>query len=167
MNYREMMIRDLDALYRAENEHAEQLPQLAARAKSDTLRTALQEHAGETRQQIDRLRQIFEMLGQTPGTAAGLSPGVQGLVSEAYEKEQQVDNPDLSDLTLIAEAQKMEHYEMACYGTVRSMAQAAGMDDAAMLLQTTLDEEGRVDKLLTDIAMPIHMQAAQGQPANV
>jgi ferritin-like metal-binding protein YciE len=165
MNYQELMIKDLQDLYQAESEQASQLPQLAAQASSEALRTALEEHAAETQQQMIRLQQILEMIGETPGGQGEVTPGVKGLVSEAQMKGEQVQDPTMKDLALIAAAQKMEHYEIACYGTARAMARTAGMDEAAHLLQTTLEEEEAADKRLTDIALPIHKQVAQADPA--
>ena len=165
MNYKELMIKDLQDLYQAETEQASQLPQLAARASSELLRTALEEHAAETQQQVLRLRQILEMVGETPGGQGEVTPGVLGFVSERQNKGDLIQDPALKDLALIAAAQKMEHYEIACYGTARAMARTAGMADAARLLQTTLDEEEAADKRLTDIALPIHKRAAQTEPA--
>ena len=164
VNYQQMIIKDLQNLHAAESEQARQLPQLASEASAEALRTAFEEHATETQQHVMRLRQILEMLGETPGGAGEVTPGVQGLASEAHKKAEQIQDPGLKDLALIAAAQKMEHYEIACYGTARAMARTAGMDDAARLLQTTLEEEEAADKRLTEIAMPIHKQAAQGQP---
>lgn len=161
MTYQELMIKDLQDLYQAESEQAGQLTQLASMASSEQLRTALEEHAGETQQQVTRLQQILEMVGETPGGLGEVTPGVLGLVSEAHKKGEQVTDPALRDLAVIAAAQKMEHYEIACYGTARAMARTAGLDEAARLLQTSLDEEEAADKRLTDIAMPIHKQAAQ------
>lgn len=165
MKYQRMMIKDLQDLYQAETEHVSQLPQLAAQAGNEALRTALEEHAHETQQQVARLQQILEMLGETHGGEGAVTPGVRGLVAEAQLKATEIDDPDLRDLTLIAAAQKMEHYEIACYGTARAMARTAGMDDAAALLQATLDEEEAADRRLTEIALPLHKQAAQREPA--
>jgi len=165
MNYQQMMIKDLQDLYQAETEQASRLPQLAAAASSEALRTALEEHAAETQQHAVRIQQILEMIGETPGGRGEVTPGVRGLVSEAQQKDEQIDDPAMKDLALIAAAQKMEHYEIACYGTARAMARTAGLDEAARLLQTTLDEEEATDKRLTDIALPIHKQAAQAEPA--
>ena len=165
MNYQQLMIKDLQDLYQAESEQASQLPQLATQASSDALRTALEEHASETQQQVGRLRQILEMMGETPGGDGEVTPGVRGLVTEAQKKGEQIQDPMLKDLALIAAAQKMEHYEIACYGTARAMARTAGMDEAARLLQTTLDEEEATDKRLTEIALPLHKQVAQKEPA--
>ena len=165
MNYQALMIKDLQDLYQAETEQSRQLPQLASQATSEALRAALEEHAAETQQQVTRLQQILEMIGETPGGSGQVTPGVQGLVSEAHQKGEQIQNPGLKDLALIAAAQKMEHYEIACYGTARAMARTAGMDEAARLLQATLDEEEATDRRLTEIALPIHKQVAQGEPA--
>ena len=164
MNYQQIMIKDLQDLYEAETEQARQLPQLAQQASSEALRSALEEHAGETQQQVVRLQQIFEMMGETHGGEGEVTPGVQGLVAEAQKKLGQIQDPAMKDLALIAAAQKMEHYEIACYGTARAMARTAGMEEAARLLQTTLEEEEAADKRLTDIALPIHKQVAQGDP---
>lgn len=165
MTYQQLMMKDLQDLYQAESEQAQQLPQLATQANSEALRAALEEHANETQQQVMRLRQILEMVGESPGGDGEVTPGVRGLVGEAHQKEQQIQDPVLKDLALIAAAQKMEHYEIACYGTARAMANTAGMDEAARLLQTTLEEEEAADKRLTEVAMPIHKQAAQLDPA--
>lgn len=161
MNYKQLMIKDLQDLYQSESEQASQMPHLASAASSDALKSALQEHAKETEQQLLRLRQILEMLEVSPGGEGEVTPGVRGLVAEALEKTQQMQDPPLKDLALIAAAQKMEHYEMACYGTARAMARTAGLDQAGQLLQTTLEEEESADKRLTEVAMPIHKQAAE------
>jgi ferritin-like metal-binding protein YciE len=160
-----MIVKDIQDLYQAETEQGRQLPQLAAEVSSEALRSAMEEHATETQQQVTRLQQILEMLGETPGGDGEVTPGVRGLVGEAHKKWREISDPDLRDLTIIAAAQKMEHYEIACYGTARAMARTAGMDEAARLLQTTLDEEEAADRRLTEIAMPIHKQAAQREPA--
>jgi ferritin-like metal-binding protein YciE len=165
MNYQELMIKDLQDLYAAETEHARHLPRLAEQAASEALRTALQEHAGETEQQVVRLQQILEMIGETHGGQGEVTAGVQGLIAEAQKKIGEIQDPAMRDLALIAAAQKMEHYEIACYGTARAMARTAGMEEAAHLLQTTLAEEEAADQRLTAIALPIHKQVAQGDPA--
>ena len=166
-NYEQMMIKDLQDLYQAETEQASQLPKLAAQAHDGALRTALQEHATETEEQAARLREMLEMAGEIPGGQGEVTPGVKGLVQEAHMKAEQMQDPVLKDLALIAAARKMEHYEIACYGTARAIARTAGMDQAALLLQTSLDEEEAADRRLTDIAMPIHKMAAQAVPAMV
>ena len=164
MTFQQLMIKDLQDLYQSESEHARQLPKIAEQANSEELRSAFEEHVGQTQQQILRLQQILEMVGESPGGAGEVTPGVQGLVSEAQKKAQEVDDPELRDLALIAAAQKMEHYEIACYGTARAMARTAGMEEAARLLQETLDEEEQIDQRLTSIALPLLKQVAQREP---
>ena len=164
MNYHQMMIKDLQDLYQSEMAQESELPQLATAATNEALRTALQDHATETQRQTLRLRQVLEMVGETPGGNGQVTPGVHGLVSEAHKKSEQAQDPALRDLALIAAAQKMEHYEIACYGTARAMARTAGLDEGARLLQVTLDEEEAADKRLSDVALPLHKQAAQHDP---
>lgn len=154
-NFQSMMVLDLQNLYQAESEQAGQLPKLMQFATSDSLRDALQEHAEETEQQITRLQQILSMLGEAPGGQGEVPAAVAGLVSDAQKVLGSIDEPELRDLALIACAQKTEHYEIACYGTARAMARSAGMDDAARLLQETLNEEEATDKRLTEIALPL------------
>jgi ferritin-like metal-binding protein YciE len=161
MNYQQMMIKDLQDLYQIESEHARRLPELAQQATTGELRSVLEDHAQETQQQILRLQQILEMVGETPGGEGEVTPGVQGLISEARKKAGEAADSDLRDLALIAAAQKMEHYEIACYGTARAMARTAGLEEAARLLQETLDEEEAADKRLTSVALPLLKQAAQ------
>src|SRR5688572_5281984 len=91
MNFQQMMIKDLQDLYQAESEHARQLPQIAQQANSADLRSALTDHVAETQQQVLRLQQILEMVGETPGGPGEVTPGVQGLVAEAQKKAQEID----------------------------------------------------------------------------
>jgi ferritin-like metal-binding protein YciE len=164
VNYKQLMIKDLQDLYQSESEQARQLPQLASAARSEALRAALQEHVDQTQQHVLRLQQILEMSGETPGGDGQVTPGVHGLVSEVHKKIAQFEDPILKDLEIIAEAQKMEHYEIACYGTARAMARTVGLDEAGRLLQATLEEEEAADKRLTNIALPIHKEAAELDP---
>jgi len=161
VNYKQLMIKDLQDLYQAESEQERLMPQLISRLSNDELRSAIQQHLDETQQHVLRLQQVLEMAGTGPGGDGELTTGVQGLVSEAYKKLEQVQDPTLRDLAAIAEMQKLEHYEIACYGTARAMARTAGLDAAGRLLQATLDEEEGTDKRLTDVALPIHKQAAE------
>jgi ferritin-like metal-binding protein YciE len=164
VNYQEMMIKDLQDLYQSEMAQESELPQLASVATNEALRTALQDHATETQRHTLRLREVLEIMGQTAGGNGQVTPAVHGLLSEAHKKSKEATDPAMRDLALIAAAQKMEHYEIACYGTARAMARTAGMDEAARLLQMTLDEEEAADKRLTEVALPIHKQAAQSDP---
>ena len=164
MNYKQLMIKDIQDLYQDELEQARQLPKLASMVSNDSLRAGFEQHASETQQQILRLQQVLDTVGEPAGGDGRVTPGVHGLVLEALEKSKEVQDPILRDLEIIAAAQKMEHYEMACYGTARAMARTAGFDEAARLLQTTLEEEEAADRRLTDLALPIHKEAAEKDP---
>ena len=161
VNYKDVMLKDLQDLYQTESEQASQLPQLASQVSDEGLRAALEQHAQETEQQVLRLRQIFEMASVEPGGEGEVPAGAKGLIAEAHKKVQMVQDPDLKDLVIIGCLQKIEHLEMACYGTARAMAHTAGLTEAAGLLQTTLREEEQADKKLTEAALPIHKKAAQ------
>jgi ferritin-like metal-binding protein YciE len=167
MPLQQFMIKDLQDLYQAESEQASRLNELASMAEFPQLRAALEDHARETQQQVTRLSQILELVGETPGGAGELPVGVQGLVNEARRKMEQITDAGLRDVALIAAAQKMEHYEIACYGTARAIANTIGLDEAARLLQTTLDEEEAADKRLTQIALILYKQVGQQEPAAV
>jgi ferritin-like metal-binding protein YciE len=106
-------------------------------------------------------------MGESPGGAGQVPTGVQGLTREAEQKAEAVQDPGLRDVALIAAAQKMEHYEIACYGTARAMAHTLGLDEAARLLQASLDEEEAADKRLTQIALVLYKQVGQEEPAAV
>ncbi len=166
MNYQQTMIQDLQDLYQAETQQASLLPRLASEASDPALRQAFEEHAQETEQQVSRLRQILELLGENPGGEGEVPEGVRGLAADAQKKAREQQDPTLRDLCLIAAAQKMEHVEIACYGTARAMARTAGNEDAARLLQESLDEEESADRRLTEVAMPLHKQAAQPEMAS-
>jgi ferritin-like metal-binding protein YciE len=165
MALHQFMLKDLQDLYQAESEQAGRLRHLSQAASFPQLKTALADHATETEQHVTRLSQILGMMGEEPGGAGQVPVGVQGLTSEADRKSEQIQEPGLRDVALIAAAQKMEHYEMACYGTARAIAHTLGLDEAARLLQTTLDEEEAADKRLTQIALILYKQVGQEEPA--
>jgi ferritin-like metal-binding protein YciE len=167
MPLHQFMLKDLQDLYQAESEQAGRLRDFAQRAQFPQLKTAFEEHAVETQQHVTRLSQVLEMMGESPGGAGQVPVGVQGLTSEADGKAESIQDPGLRDVALIAAAQKMEHYEIACYGTARAMANTLGLDEAARLLQTTLDEEEAADKRLTQIALVLYKQVGQEEPAAV
>jgi len=167
MTLHQFMLKDLQDLYQAESEQAGRLRELAGQTQFQQLKTALEEHAVETEQQITRLSQILQMIGESPGGDGQVPVGVQGLTSEARHKAEELQDPGLRDVALIAAAQKMEHYEIACYGTARAIANTLGLDEAARLLQTTLSEEEAADKRLTQIALILYKQVGQEEPAAV
>ena len=151
---------NLKDLYDAEHQLTEALPQMAAAATSPELKSAFTQHLAETKVQITRLDRVFQQIGQKPERVT--CPAMKGLVKEGQEVISASGDPKVKDAALIGAAQKSEHYEMASYGTLRTMAQQLGMTDVAALLQQNLDEEGQTDKKLTSIAEgSINRQAAQ------
>jgi len=158
---KELYIKELKDLYDAENQITQALPKMAEAASSPQLKSAFQQHLQQTQEQIKRLEQIFGKLGET---STGVKcKGMAGLIAENEELLKKPADPDVKDAGLIAGAQKVEHYEIAGYGTVRTFAQHLGDQEAVRLLQQTLDEEGETDKKLTRLAeQGINQEAAAG-----
>ena len=140
----------LQDLYDAERQITQALPQASQAASHQELKQAFDEHLQQTQGQIQRLEQIFQRLGQRPGGKPCVV--MQALIQEAQEKIQRGGDPDTLDAVLIACAQKVEHYEIAGYGTARTWALFLNDADAAELLQQTADEEGATDQRLTRLA---------------
>jgi ferritin-like metal-binding protein YciE len=136
-------------LYSAENQLIKALPRMAKKAVNPQLRTAFERHLEETRNQVTRLEQIGEELDFTP--KGKKCKGMEGLIEEGKEVMQEFEE-DTLDAGMIGAAQKVEHYEIAAYGTARAHAELLGYTKAARLLQQTLDEEGRTDKKLSQLA---------------
>jgi len=139
-----------DVLY-AERQIVKALPKMARKAETPELKQAFEHHKEETQGQIERLEQIFEMLGKAP--RGETCEAIQGLIDEAKEVMEDADDPMVLDAGLIASAQAVEHYEMARYGTLKTWADQLGMREASALLQQTLEEEKKADALLSKIAM--------------
>jgi ferritin-like metal-binding protein YciE len=146
----DLLLHDLKDLYNAEAQILKALPRMAKKASAPELRRAFELHVRQTEGQIKRLERIFDSLGQK---AKGKTcKGMQGLIEEGKEMMSEDIEDDVLDAALIAAAQKVEHYEMAAYGTARAYAEMLGNDLAAKLLQQTLDEEMETDKKLTALA---------------
>jgi len=139
-----------DVLY-AERQIVKALPKMARKAETPELKQAFEHHKEETQGQIERLEQIFEMLGKAP--RGETCEAIQGLIDEAKEVMEDAEDATVLDAGLIASGQAVEHYEMARYGTLKAWADQLGMPEAAALLQQTLDEEKKADALLSRIAM--------------
>jgi Mn-containing catalase len=152
---RDLLVEELQDLLHAENQLVEALPKMAAAAHNEKLKEAFQKHLAQTQGQVERLKQVFEMLGE-PAEAKPCK-AMAGLVAEGQEKIEEGEDKDpmAADLSLITAAQKVEHYEIAGYGTVRTLAHQLGEVDAARLLAHTLGEEESADYLLTEVAKPI------------
>jgi len=160
---RDLYVEELKDLYNAENQLVKALPKMAKAANSEELRTAFEDHLEETQGQVERLDQIFKKLGVNP--KGKKCKAMEGLIEEGKEIIEMGDDADPSvlDAALISAAQKVEHYEMAGYGCVRTWAQILGEEEAADLLQQTLDEEGQADKKLNELAETcINAEAEEG-----
>ena len=154
---REMFVEELKDLYNAENQLIKALPKMAKAATSAELTRAFESHLKETKVHVERLEQVFETLGEA---AKGKKcKAMEGLVEEGAEWMEEDADPDVMDAGLIACAQRVEHYEMAGYGCVRTYAKVLGETKVTGLLQKTLDEEGAADKKLTQLAERINVEA--------
>jgi ferritin-like metal-binding protein YciE len=143
---RESFINELKDLFDAEKQLLKALPKMAEAAENEELRTAFEEHQGQTEEHIQRLEQVFEALDETAKPKK--CKGMQGLIAEAEESIQQEEG----DAALIAAAQKAEHYEISAYGTLAAWSKALGEEDTTELLEQTLEEERETDERLTTIA---------------
>ncbi len=146
----ELFVHQLSDLYSAEMQILEALPTMAGRADSDKLREAFEMHLDQTREHVGRLENVFQQIGETREDVT--CHGMQGLIREGWEAMMNSAPGPTCDAAMIAAAQRVEHYEMAGYGCVRSYAEELGFDEASRLLQQTLDEESKTDEKLTDIA---------------
>jgi ferritin-like metal-binding protein YciE len=146
----DLYVDELRDVYNAEKQILRALPQLAQKAAHEELRTAFEDHRAITEEQVKRLETIFDDLKLAPSGKKCL--GMEGLIAEGQEIIQEGADPDVLDAAMISSAQRVEHYEIAAYGTLRTYADQLGLKDHARLLQQTLDEEGDTNKLLTKIA---------------
>ena len=146
----DLFLETLKDIFSAEKQLLRALPKMARAAESDELRQAFETHKEETQGQVERLEQVFEIVGKR---AAGKTcEAMQGLVAEGQEIMEEFKGSDALDAGLIASAQTIEHYEISRYGTLRTWAEQLGMRDAVTLLEQTLNEEKKTDQLLTKIA---------------
>ncbi|HZU34397.1 MAG TPA: ferritin-like domain-containing protein [Gemmataceae bacterium] len=149
-SFEDLFMDQLQDLYDAEQRLTKALPKMAQAAHNPQLKNAFEMHLRETENHVRRLERVFQMCGAQP--KAKTCQAMKGLIDEGEEIISASGDPDVKDAGLIAAAQRVEHYEMAGYGTVRTFAQQLGHQDCARLLQETLDEEGAADKKLTQIA---------------
>ena len=147
---RDVFVESVRDLYNAETQLVKALPKMAKAASSEELREAFEEHLEQTRGQVERLDQICERLGiKAKGKTC---QAMKGLIEEAQEILAADGDPAARDAAIIGAAQKVEHYEIAGYGTARTFAELLGEEEAAGLLQQTLDEEEAADERLTEVA---------------
>lgn len=149
-NLERLMVEELKDLYDAEKQLTKALPKMVKEAKFPELRKALQDHLQQTETQVQRLEQVFKELGVTDRKKE--CKVMQALIAEGDEMIQQASNPITRDAALIAAAQRVEHYEMAGYGTVVSYAHQLDRNSVADLLQQSLNEEKQTDLMLSQIA---------------
>ena len=155
-----LLVEELRDLYSAEAQLLKAMPKMAKKAKHPELKQAIETHMRETEGQVERLDQVFEILEQKAKGKKCLA--MEGLINEAKEHMSEDMDDDVMDAALIGMAQKIEHYEIAGYGTARTYAKLLKNNEVAKLLQQTLDEEGKTDKLLTKLAeSSINIEAAQ------
>jgi ferritin-like metal-binding protein YciE len=156
----DLLVNQLEDLYDAEVRLTDALPKMADAATSPQLAAAFREHLGQTQQQIRRLEQVFNTLGCAPERET--CEAMKGLISEGEEMISAKGDDRVRDAALIAAAQRVEHYEIAGYGTARTLARQLGHENVAQMLQQTLDEEEHTDKKLTMLAEQwVNPQAGQ------
>jgi ferritin-like metal-binding protein YciE len=157
--FEDLLHDEIKDLYDAEHQLTKALPKMAKAANSPNLKSAFEDHLKQTEEHVKRLEQVFEGLGKKPTRKT--CKAMKGLIEEASEVIEEEMDPEVKDAALIGAAQRVEHYEMAGYGTVRTFAHQLGHHDLEAILQTTLDEEGAADKKLTDLASKINVKAMQ------
>lgn len=148
-----LYVEELRDVYNAENQLLKALPKMAKGASSEELRQGFEDHLEETREHVERLEEIFKALDEKP--TGKTCKAMKGLIEEGSEILKEDGEDSVLDAGIIAAAQKIEHYEIATYGTLRTWANLLGEDEAAELLQQTLDEEGDTDKRLNELAEEI------------
>jgi ferritin-like metal-binding protein YciE len=154
---KELYIDELKDLYNAENQLVKALPKMAKASNSEELREGFEEHLEQTKGHVQRLEQIFEMLGESP--KGKKCKGMEGLIEEGSEMIDEDFGGSVKDAGLIGAAQRVEHYEIAGYGTVKALAETLGETEQASLLEETLQEEKETDEKLTELAEQINSQA--------
>jgi len=157
--FQEFFIDELKDVYHAEHQLMKALPKMAKAASDPALRNGFTHHLKQTQGHARRLEQVFKLLGTKP--AGKVCEAMKGLIKEGREKIEE-DLPDtIRDAALIGAAQKVEHYEIAAYGTLRTYAELMERADVAALLQANLDEEGATDKKLTELAGTLNVAALE------
>jgi ferritin-like metal-binding protein YciE len=160
-NLKELLVEELKDLYSAEKQLVKALPKIIKGASSDELKTAITEHLEVTKGQVTRLEEVFGHLEEKP--KAKTCKGMQGLIEEGSESLNEEEKSTLRDLQLIGAAQRVEHYEVAAYGTAKAMAEKLGLSEAAELLGETLAEEEEADKKLSEVAEALYEEVGSGE----
>jgi ferritin-like metal-binding protein YciE len=156
----DLFVDELRDIYSAEKQLTRALPRMAKKAAHPELKQAFELHLEQTRGQVERLDQVFEQLDMPK--RAKKCVAMEGLIEEAQSNMEEINGPELLDVGMIINAQKIEHYEIAGYGSLVALARQLGHDEAASLLEETLDEEKQTDQKLNDIAQAVNQMAAGG-----
>jgi ferritin-like metal-binding protein YciE len=156
-NLKGLLVEELKDLYSAENQLVKALPKVAKNSSDPQLKKAIESHLKETENHVTRLEQIFEQLGGSP--KGKTCEGMKGLITEADERIKEGGEPAVLDAGLIADAQRVEHYEIAAYGSARTFASLLGEKEVVRLLEQTLQEEKAADQKLTSIAENVNVEA--------
>lgn len=156
-NLKKLYEEDLKDIYWAENHLVKVLPKMAKAAESEQLAKAFQDHLRQTQNHVARLAKVFLSSGLKVGSKK--CEGMEGLTKEGSELIEDYEKGIIRDSGLIIAAQKVEHYEISAYGSLRTLARVMELEEAAKMLQETLDEEGEADKLLTTLAETINEEA--------
>lgn len=146
----DLFLDTLKDIYFAERHILKALPKMAKAAQSPQLKSAFEEHLEQTKNQVNRLDQVFEAMGLKARTIK--CQGMEGIIEEGEEISHKRAEPEVRDAALISAAQRAEHYEIACYGTLRTYAKRLGQKEAFDLLGESLEEEKETDKKLTELA---------------
>jgi ferritin-like metal-binding protein YciE len=154
-----LLVEELKDLYSAETQITKTLPKLVDAATSTDLKSAFEHHLKETEGQIQRLDQVFQILGTDSKGKGKTCEGMKGILAEGAEMLHETPKGNIRDVALISAAQRVEHYEMAAYGTVRSYAESLNRQDIVNLLQETLEQEKAADKKLTEISHKVNGSA--------
>lgn len=155
----ELLVEELKDLYSAEKQIVKALPKIIRGAATADLKAAITEHLEITKQQVARLEEVFGHLDEKP--KAKHCKGMEGLLAEGSEALEEEEAGPLRDLQLIGAAQRVEHYEVAAYGTARAMAEQLGLNEAVELLAQTLQEEAEADEKLTEVAESIYQEVEE------
>jgi len=158
-----LLVQELKDLYSAENQITRALPKLIKATSSGDLRGAFEHHLKETEGHVKRLEKIFQILGFSP--RGKTCNGMKGVLEEGAEVLDEIEEGSVRDAALISAAQRVEHYEMAGYGTVRSYADCLGQPEISQLLEETLEEEKAADQKLTEISQKLNSEAQNGAHA--
>lgn len=153
----DLFLDELKDIYSAEKQAIRAYPRVTKAAASEELKEALQKHLEQTKGQLERLDRVFEILEKRSGGKT--CEAMKGLIEEAQESIEEIEQGPVLDVAIIAAAQRIEHYEIAAYGTVAALAEAMGQDEIKTLLTETLNEEKQTDELLTNVSQQVNAEA--------